>query len=88
MDETVIPNVALPGGVIIRVERVWSKARVWIRQTLCGLNGHTYVADFSDPRVWRDSCIACKRQQPGIPIGDRKYHLVVAGDRNRHRLVK
>lgn len=79
---SVFPSVRQPmlSGTVSRV-------RQWLRESYCGINGHTLYRDTTDPTVLRERC-TCGYTTTGIPIGGRHYQRTYAGDTARHRLPK
>ena len=58
---------------------------VWLRQSLCGLNGHDKYLHVDGPRVTL-RCVSCQHESPGWETGGRAYQLTYAGDPSRHRI--
>jgi hypothetical protein len=58
---------------------------VWMRQSLCGLQGHDRYLHVDGSRVTL-RCVGCKHDSPGWEIGERAYQRTYAGDASRHRL--
>ena len=62
-----------------------ARVGVWVRQSLCGLNGHDKYLHVDGARVAL-RCVSCKHESPGWETGDRAYQLTYAGDPSRHRM--
>lgn len=62
-----------------------SRLGVWVRQSLCGLNGHDKYLHVDGSRVTL-RCVGCQHESPGWDTGDRAYQLTYAGDPSRHRI--
>ena len=58
---------------------------VWIRQSLCGLNGHDNYLHVDGSRVTL-RCVGCQHESPGWETGSRAYQRTYAGDPSRHRI--
>ena len=58
---------------------------VWVRQSLCGLNGHDKYLHVDGSRVTL-RCVSCLHESPGWETGGRAYQLTNAGDPSRHRI--
>jgi hypothetical protein len=57
----------------------------WLRQSLCGLNGHDKYLHVDGSRVSL-RCVSCQHDSPGWDTGGRAYQRTYAGDPNRHRI--
>ena len=62
-----------------------ARVGVWVRQSLCGLNGHDKYLHVDGSRVTL-RCVGCQHESPGWDTGDRAYQRTYAGDPSRHRL--
>lgn len=62
-----------------------ARAGVWMRQALCGLNGHDRYLHVDGTRVTL-RCVACQHESPGWVTGGRAYQRTYAGDPMRHRI--
>jgi hypothetical protein len=62
-----------------------ARVGVWVRQSLCGLNGHDKYLHVDGSRVTL-RCVGCHHESPGWQTGDRAYQRTYAGDPSRHRI--
>ena len=62
-----------------------AKMGVWVRQSLCGLQGHDRYLHVDGSRVTL-RCVGCKHDSPGWDTGGRAYQRTYAGDASRHRI--
>ena len=57
----------------------------WLRQSLCGVNGHDKYLHVDGTRVTL-RCVTCQHESPGWDTGGRAYQRTYAGDPARHRM--
>ncbi|MGV3519162.1 hypothetical protein [Luteitalea sp.] len=62
-----------------------ARVGTWLRQALCGLNGHDRYLHVDGTRVTL-RCVGCQHDSPGWETGDRAYQRTYAGDPLRHRI--
>jgi hypothetical protein len=62
-----------------------ARVGVWVRQSLCGLNGHDKYLHVDGSRVTL-RCVGCQHESPGWDTGGRAYQRTYAGDPSRHRI--
>lgn len=62
-----------------------ARVGAWVRQSLCGLNGHDKYLHVDGSRVTL-RCVGCQHESPGWDTGDRAYQRTYAGDPTRHRI--
>lgn len=62
-----------------------ARVGVWLRQSLCGLNGHDRYLHVEGSRVTL-RCVGCKHDSPGWETGGRAYQRTHAGDPSKHRI--
>jgi hypothetical protein len=57
----------------------------WLRQSLCGVNGHDKYLHVDGTRMTL-RCVTCQHDSPGWDTGERAYQRTYAGDPGRHRM--
>lgn len=62
-----------------------ARVGTWLRQSLCGLNGHDRYLHVNGSRVTL-RCVSCQHESPGWDTGARAYQRTYAGDASRHRI--
>jgi hypothetical protein len=62
-----------------------ARVGTWLRQSLCGVNGHDRYLHVQGTRVTL-RCVACQHESPGWDTGSRAYQRTYAGDPGRHRI--
>lgn len=62
-----------------------ARVGMWLRQGLCGMNGHERYLSVQGSRVTL-RCVSCQHESPGWDSGARAYQRTYAGDPVRHRL--
>jgi len=58
---------------------------VWLRQAMCGLQGHDRYLHVEGARVTL-RCVSCQHESPGWETGGQAYQRTYAGDPARHRI--
>lgn len=62
-----------------------ARVGAWMRQSLCGINGHDKYLHVDGSRVTL-RCVGCQHESPGWDTGERAYQRTYAGDPTRHRI--
>ncbi len=62
-----------------------ARAGAWLRQAVCGLQGHDRYLHVEGSRVTL-RCVGCLHDSPGWETGGRAYQRTYSGDPERHRL--